>query len=283
MLAYQIHDILRIVPEAVTMIKEASLSEEFPVDSKDSALASGLCVAYLTKVAGEQVNYAIQEKVAKAAQAYGVSDTLEKFAARIETFGQAEKRASLYSPEETLSLQTEVLRGQLGFHQDLVKVASYAEGLCERFGDSVTDPDVLRYSASMPIDYGRLENALQKRAYETGDVRYNDVLSVVSEFGIDALNLSGREKRASVAKTIASLDQEHHYNGDIFKEAFVKQASYSIKLNSKSIPYEQLDKGKVGDILGKDVASALTGDFANDKAVIESLPMGEKAALERFF
>lgn len=283
MLAYQMHDILKIVPEAVTLTKEASLSEEFPLNNKDSVLASGLRVAYLTKVAGEQVSYAIQEKVSNAAVAFGISDTLEKFASRIESFGSAEKRASLYNADETLALQTEVMRGQLGFHQDLTKVASYAEGICERFGDKVTDEDTLRYSSSMAIDAGLFENALQKRAYETGDARYNDILNVVTEFGVDALNLAPREKRASVAKTVVGLDQEHFYNGDIFKEAFVKKASYSIKLKSKSIPYENLDKARVGDVLGKDVASALTGDYANDKAVIDSLPLDEKAALERFF
>lgn len=283
MLAYQMHDILKIVPEAVSLTKEASLSEEFPLDSKDSVLASGLRVAYLTKVAGEQVNYAVQEKVANAAVAFGLTDTLEKFASRIEAFGAAEKKASLYNEDETLALQTEVLRGQLGFHQDLLKVASYAEGLCERFGSKVSDVDALRYSGSMALDYGLLENALQKRAYETQDTRYNDVLNVVADFGIDSLNLASREKRASVAKSIAGLDQEHFYNGDIYKEAFVKQASYSIKLKTKTVPYENLDRGKVSDILGKDVASALTGDYANDKAVIDSLPLDEKAALERFF
>ena len=81
MLAYDLNNILQIVPEAVGMVKEASLSEDFPTDSKDSTLASGLQIAYLTKVAGEIVDYVIQDKVSRAAIAYGISDELEKLAA----------------------------------------------------------------------------------------------------------------------------------------------------------------------------------------------------------
>lgn len=282
MLAYDMNKILRIVPEAVNLIKEASLSEEFPTDSKASALASGLRVEYLTKVAGQHVDYGTQEAVMKAMTAYGVVGAFEKAASRISNYAEAEKRASLYNEDESVALQQEVLRGSLGFDQDLTKTASYAEDLYSRASDKA-DETTLRYSSAMALNADSLDNALQKRAYVTGDSRYMDILNVVKEVGVDTLNLGSREKRASVARTITGLDKELHYNGDIYREAFVKQASYSIKLKSKSIPYESLDKGKVGDILGKDVANSLTGDYSNDKAVIESLPLDEKSALERFF
>lgn len=282
MLAYDLKDILLIVPEAEGMVKEASLQEAFPVDSKDSAIASALRIEYLTKVAGEEVNYATREKVAKVISAYGVGKEIEKMASKISTFGESEKRASLYDEKETLMLQEEVLRGNLGFHQDLIKVANYAEELVSRFPNQELSYETRLYSGNLPIGEAEMTNALQKRAYVTGDVRYNDILGVVSEFGVESLNRDSHEKRASVAKTVAALDQEHFYNGDFFKEAFVKQASYTVNLGSKSVPWEKINKDQIGDILGKDVASALTGDYANDKAVIESLPIDEKNALGRF-
>jgi len=285
MLAYHLNNILQIVPEAVGMVKEASLSEEFPIDSKDSTLASGLQIAYLTKVAGETVDFVTQDRVARAAIAYGVSGELEKLAARIETFGMAEKQASLYNAQESLQLQEEVLRGSLGFHQDLIKIAGYAEDITARFNGSEFSYETNLYSANLPFGETEVSNALQKRAYETGDTRYNDVLNVVTEFGIESLNLGGQEKRASVAKTVVGLDKEHFYNGDFYREAFVKEASYNINLGSKSVPFEKiarLGNAHIGDILGQDVASALTGDYGNDKAVLESLPLDEKNALGRF-
>ena len=285
MLAYDLNNILQIVPEAVGMVKEASLSEDFPTDSKDSTLASGLQIAYLTKVAGEIVDYVIQDKVSRAAIAYGISDELEKLAAKITTFGMAEKKASLYNAQESLRLQEEVLRGSLGFHQDLTKVASYAEGITARFNGQEFSYETDLYSANLPFGESEVTNALQKRAYVTGDSRYNEILSVVTEFSFESLNFSGQEKRASVAKAVVGLDQEHFYNGDFYREAFVKEASYNISLGNKTVPFEKiarLGSAHIGDILGKDVASALTGDYCNDKAVLESLPLDEKNALGRF-
>lgn len=282
MLAYDLKDILLIVPEAESMTKEASLNEAFPLDNRDSAFASGLRIEYLTKVAGEQVNYAIREKVANTLEAYGLTSELVKMASKIEKFGLAEKRASLYDPKETLLLQEEVLRGNLGFHQDLIKVASYAEGIVAKFNGQEFSYETQLYSGALPFGESELENALQKRAYTTGDTRYNDVLGVVTEFGVENLNFSENEKRASVAKTVTSLDQEHFYNGDFFREAFVKKASYSVNLGGKSVPWEKISKEHVGDVLGKEVSAALTGDYANDKAVLEALPMDEKATLGRF-
>lgn len=282
MLAYDMKDILLIVPEAESMTKEASLQEAFPIDNRDSAFASGLRIEYLTKVAGETVNYATREKVATVLSAYGLTAEMEKMASKIATFGAAEKRASLYNEQETLHLQEEVLRGNLGFHQDLIKVANYAEDLVGRFNGKEFSYETQLYSGLLPFGQSEVENALQKRAYTTGDTRYNDVLGVISEFGIEALNLGGQEKRASVAKAVTQIDQEHFYNGDFFKEAFVKKASYSVNLGSKSVPWESINKDHVGDVLGKEVSAALTGDYANDKAVLESLPLDERNTLGRF-
>lgn len=283
MLAYDLKDILLIVPEAESMVKEASVLEAFPVDSKDSAVASALRIEYLTKVAGENVNYVTREKVATVINAYGLGPEIEKMASKIATFGEAEKRASLYDERETLLLQEEVLRGELGFHQDLIKVAEFAETLTSRFSTQELSYETQLYSGSLPFGADEASNALMKRAYITGDSRYNEVLDVITEFGVQNLNLDSHEKRASVAKMVVGLDKEHFYNGDFFKEAFVKQASYTIDLAGKHVAWERFSKDHVGDVLGKDVSSAMTGDYANDKAVIEALPLDEKKALGRFF
>ena len=43
MLAYDMNEILHIVPEAVGLVKEASLSEAFPTDCKDSKIGRASC------------------------------------------------------------------------------------------------------------------------------------------------------------------------------------------------------------------------------------------------
>lgn len=282
MLAYNMKDILLIVPEAESMTKEASLNEDFPIDSRDSAIASALRIEYLTKVAGETITYPTREKVASALEAFSATTAASGLVQKIAKFAVAEKRASLYDATESLHLQEEVLRGNLGFHQDLMKVASYAEDIVSRFNGQEFSHETQLYSGALPFGEHEVTNALQKRAYATGDTRYNDVLGVVSDYTVECLNLGGQEKRASVAKTVTQLDQEHFYNGDFFREAFVKEASYYVNLGGKSVPWEKIDKDHVGDVLGKEVSAALTGDYANDKAVLESLPMDEKATLGRF-
>ena len=219
-------------------------------------------------------------------RSYGLSEDLEKMASKIATFGEAEKQASLYRADESLWLQEEVLRGGLGYGQDLTKVANYAEGLISRFnnGESLSHETHL-YSGGLPFGTSQLTDALEKRAYFTKDESYTEVLGVVNDLGIESLNSGCQEKRASIAKAVVGLDKKHHYKGNFYTEAFVKEASYTVKLAHKSVPFESLCKlgsAHIGDILGKDVASALNGDYSNDKAVIESLPLDERSALERF-
>lgn len=284
MLAYDMPSILSIVPDAVGFTKQASFNEEYPLDSADSVAASALRVQYLTKVAGQHVDYSTQERVQSAVQAFGLEEEVAKHSAQITKYASAKKNADLYSASETASLQEEILAGSLGYGQDLVKVAAEAGRIVSNF-DTDFSETTLRYSASMPFGETELLSAIEKRAHLTKDERYFQIHKVIEDFSVQALNSADREKRAHVALAIASVDQEIHYNGDIYREAFVKEASVNIKLHKKTVSFidiQRLGKDHIGDILGKDVASALTGDAANDKAVLESLPMNEKAALERF-
>lgn len=285
MLAYDMNEILRIIPDAVGLVKEASLSQEFPIDNPDSALASALRVDYLTKVAGEHVAYPTREKVAQAVEVFGLSEKVEKYGQTMTKYASAKKLADQYDETATRLLQEEIMVSGFGYGQNLVKQAEYANRLVEKFGYDDLGDMALRYSSSMYFDENQLLQSLEKRAFETKDNRYNEIKDVVVGFGVDTLNAVGREKRASVAAAITRVDSELHYNGDIYKEAFVKEASVQVKLKTKTVSFtdiQRLGKDHIGDILGKDVASALTGDPANDKAVIEALPIEEKAALERF-
>lgn len=285
MLAYDINDILQIIPEAEGLVKQASMNEDFPIDSADSTLASALRIEYLTKVAGEKVQYSIQESTYKAVEAFGLLERMNGYADRMTKYASAVEQANHYDKKASLSLSAEAFDGNFGYGQDLTKQASYASSLVGRYMGMDIPENVLRYASVLPLGESQLFNALEKRAFETKDERYSQILDVISDFTVDSLNEAGREKRASVAASINAIDQEIHYNGDIYREAFIKEASVQIKLKTKSVPFESIDrlgKGHIGDILGKDVADALTGDAANDKAVIEALPIDEKAALERF-
>lgn len=289
MLAYDYDNILKVAPEYFPLIKEASVTEEYPVDSAASALASAMRIQYLTKVAGEQVPASVEWNVSKAISAYGLLDKVAAFSRKSTEYAEAEKRASSYSAEDTLRLKeasafvtTEVLR------PDLTKIASSCSAIVDEFEGSgmAFAEDTLRYSGSYELDKQATELCLKARSSLTKCAEYDALLALVQgDFPVESLNQMGREKRAAFASAVVSLDKANAYPGDFYKEAFVKQASLTIDLAGTQVPIEKisgLGKGYLGDIVGKDVVSAMTGYPAEDKAILDSLPLDSKRALLRF-
>lgn len=285
MLAYDMNEILSIVPDAVGLVKEASLNEEFPLDNADSVCASALRAGYLTKVAGKQVPYSTQESIEKAVQAYGLEQSLKPLHDRMTKYASALAAERHYDKKASLELSEDVLASGFGYGCDLIKQANYAASLVDRYGDSNYQEVTLRYSGSLPLSEPLLFEALEKRAFVTKNSDYGVIKDSIASYTVDALNAESREKRASLAQFIATLDFKCGYHGDIYKDAFVKEAACKVRLKTKEVSWEsiqKLGKGHIKDLVGKDVADALTGDYANDKAVIEALPLDERGVIERF-
>ncbi len=83
MLAYDVKNILALIPEAEPMIKQATVEEDYPIDSKASYLASSLRFTYLTKIAGRQVDYDAYEALEKGARVYNCADELADLTTKI--------------------------------------------------------------------------------------------------------------------------------------------------------------------------------------------------------
>lgn len=289
MLAYDYENILSVVPEAYPLIKEASVTEDYPLDSQASTLASALRIQYLTKVAHESIPASVEWEVSKAVSAFGLMEKVAQYSARMDAFAKDKAIFDSYDEEQTLRIkeasafvQAEVLR------PDLEKIASTCSDIVSSFeGTSLSfSEDTLRYSGSYMLDKQATELCLRARSHLTKCAEYEAILGLVQGgFPVEKLNEMSREKRAAFATAVVKLDKANAYPGDFYKEAFVKQAELSVDLGGKSYPMSKitaLGNGYLGDILGKDVASSLTGDQGDDKAILDSLPLDSKTALARF-
>ena len=76
MIGYTLKPVLELVPEVLPLVKQASIEKDFPVDSRDSALASALAVNYTTRVLGKHLDSNVLEKVAKATTVYGLEEVV---------------------------------------------------------------------------------------------------------------------------------------------------------------------------------------------------------------
>lgn len=272
---------MTLVPEARSMIKQASLEEEFPYDSKDSVCASYLRVHYLTKVAERYVDEKIVKKITKAAELHGVKTTLDEFLPRFNTF---EKKASETEAKYGITL-SEI---EAGFEGDLSglgflgieKAASTAKSIYEKYGDEVKSPEVLRYAGRAYLNKEAAVMALANRYHATKEPAFVKVARIVA----DSVKESDFSAIGQICDTVRELDKQAGLDiigFNFYKEALMtKKAAYqgamTINLAGTPVAWEKLQKfGKerVSSTLGKDIGDALTGDPANDKAVLESLPL----------
>lgn len=281
MLAHNIKAILTLVPEARTMTKQASLEENFPYDSKDSVCASYLRVHYLTKIAEKSVDPVIAAKITKAAELYGVKDELDKFVPR---FNNMEKKAAEAEAKYGLSINDI----EAGFEGDLggfcflgiEKTASTAREICEKFGDQVTSPEVLRYAGKGYLNKEAAVMALANRYHATKEPSFVKVARLVA----DSIKEDDFSAIGQLCETVTKLDKQAGLDivgFNFYKEAILtKEAALmsvmKVRLAGQDVPWESIQKfgkDRISSTIGKDVADGMTGNPVNDKAVLESLPL----------
>lgn len=287
MLAHNIKAILATVPEVTGMVKQANLEEDFPVDSKDSVVASYLRVHYLTKVAERFVDPAVEKRITKAAKLYEVKDELDKYVGR---FSVLEKKAAENQEKYGLTLR-EV---EAGFEGDLAgfgflgieKTASMANAIYEKYGDQVKSEAVLRYAGRRWLNKEAAVLALANRYHVSKEPAFVKIARLVH----DSIRESDFDAISSICKTVQGLDKQagldvigfNFYKEALYgKEAELKSA-LTVKLAGKDVPWECIEKfgkARIENALGKDVANALTGDAATDKAMLESLPLDSQKLL----
>ncbi len=280
MLAHNIKEILLLVPEATSMVKQASLEEEFPTDSKDSTCASYLRIEYLEKVAGRRVSLDTVHKVRQAAELYGVDEKLQEYKGRFKT---REKRASAPGNEFGLSIR-EI---EAGFEGDLAglgflgieKAASAAKNIVQEYGKLVKSAEVLRYAGVAYLDKEAAVKTLANRYFATKDTSFVKVARLV----VDEIRENDTAAIGALCDTVTKLDKQAGLDiigFNFYKEALLtKKAALAsammVNLAGTQTPWESIQKfgkDRIASTLGADIAKGLTGDPVNDKAVLESLP-----------
>lgn len=273
MLAHDVKKILDLVPEALPLIKQANLEEDFPLGSKSDCIASALRMEYLVKVANEAVDLDLYERVHKAVKLYGVGE---------DVYGLVEKMACSMvkeASEETSLLEKQAsLESEASSSLDIEKVASEARSLYDAYGEEITSSMLLKYAGVGVLDKQAAVEGLEARYYDTGNEAFVKIASCLKDIDTDKLT---REQIVKIASTVTQLDQVahlEHLGYNFYREAIVKQASYgyTITLAGKKVPYEFLEKfgkARLAQVIGKDVADALTGNPVEDKQIIETLPL----------
>lgn len=287
MLAHNIKAILTLVPEVKSMVKAASLEEDFPYDSKDSVTASYLRVHYLEKVAEKRVDPAISTKITKAAELHGVKKTLDEFLPRFNTL---EKQASMNQSKYGLKLK-EV---EAGFEGDLggfgflsiEKTASMAESIVDEYGDQVKSAEVLRYAGKAYLNKEAAVMALSNRYHASKEVAFVKIARVVT----DSIRETDFNAIGQLCHTVTQLDKQAGLDirgFNFYKEALTTKksaltSSMMVKLAGKDVPWESIQKfgmERIASTIGADVAGAMTGDPGSDKAMLESLPLDVQTML----
>jgi len=291
MLAHNLKDMFKVLPDLKEHVKEASFEEDYPLDNKDGALASYLRCQYLVKIAHKPVDPSILEQTKKAVNLYGMDKLAAEFDKKIDRYLVLEKQASIDKANKP-SFEARVcdFEGNLTGFVDLEKVASEAEALIEENPD-VKSEDVQRYSGRAYFNKEAAVTGLRARSYATGKDVFNKVADIVDRSMDD--NPTTQSIR-DVCRAVTHLDKQAGLAAkgfNFYKEALiVKVAGISsvlkINLAGKQIPYEKVARfgsGRIGSVLGDDIGSALTGNPMEDKQILETLPLDSQRVLANLF
>lgn len=282
MLAYHVKAMAQYLPQsAVEMIKSASLTQEFPTDSQASSAASFLAIQYLEKVANTPVDYEVKERVEKAVDLYGISKVASEYAAGMRSLAKQEyleKAASAFV--DTSFKYAEFVDSFTSCEPNLEKSAALAREL-EVAGYELS-PEELAYAGKGLMSKEAAVSGLVARAYAVPldkaapFVKLARMLNQAEEGSIT------EDWGSSIAAQVAEMDKAaglHSRGFNPYKDFFVKSAadySVQVSLAGSKVPYEKIVKlgaGRISQAIGKDVADALFKGAANDKQVLETLPL----------
>ena len=287
MLAHNLKEILTIVPEASSLIKQASIEDEFPVNNKSSAAASRLRIEYLTKVASEGVDLEDLERVNRACNMYGLNEDLAPMLSKIASYNEEYLTKQAYSEsDEMLEALSEFERQALR-NEPLEKLASMANDIYERFGETGGNELLEKYACIGKLDKQTAIECMELRYSDTGNSMFTKLASAIEHIDADTMNRDQLVKMASMITEFDNKVSEGYSDFDFYRSCIIKEAAYeySVTLAGKEVPFtsiQKLGKDRIGQILGNDVSSAMTGDPVNDKQVLATLPLDLQRLLVKY-
>jgi hypothetical protein len=279
MLAHTLKNILELVPEALPLVKQASVDQELPVDSKDSTIATALQLKYFEKLAYQSVDLDAFEKVANAVKAYGVADEVEHLTNLMVKAAKDKSTAQDRDSNDTYLMKVAMFEGSLGTMATVERGEKAVELYKEAKDRNLnTSDDVLLYSGNAFLSKEAAVKALSVRYDLT---KNTDLVKIAKQLA--STEMTPNQSRA-LAETIDCMDKIAglHFKGhNFYKEAFfVKEAAYkgsiNVRLSGKDVPYESIERvgrTKIASYLGEDVAKEMDSGPMNFKNVVETLPM----------
>jgi hypothetical protein len=282
MLAHTLKNILDLVPDALPMVKQASVDKDLPMDGRDSILASALQLQYFEKVAFQPVDVFEMEKIAQAVDMYGLSEEVRQISDKMVKAAHARKVEADLNSVENYLLKVSSFEGTLG-NMDIKERSSTATELYKEAKEKGLEPseDVILYSGNAYLSKEAAVKSLSVRYHKT---KNNDFVKIASAIGKTPDDKLNSEVLTSLADTISLMDKSAglHFGGhNFYKEAFfTKEAAFkgsiSINLAGKQVPYEsfeRLGKARISQYIGDDVAKEMDAGPANFKTVVETLPL----------
>lgn len=275
MLAHNMKDILELVPSAYEFVKQASIEEEYPVDNPDSAIASGLRINYLIKVAHKPVDLDTINLVKKACILWGVTAKVNELSEGLT------KKSSEVSKKDAAAFKQDVFLSKLGsFNTDHAELAKEAAFLVHEYEEHVDSEDVLRYACQGELNKQAAIDALNSRAYVTGNEQFTKLAEALSA----TKERLQTEEIQKLAECVTMLDKKanlqvkgfNFYRETILvKEADIKSCM-TVMINGQDVPYEKiqrLGKDRIAGALGAEFGTALGSGPVSDKEVLETLPL----------
>ena len=284
MLTYSIKPLLNLIPEAAELIKQASINEDLPYDSKDSVLASALAIEYEKRLGSRTLPFDSLEKIAVAVDLYDLRDTVNQLSdLMVSRSNQAYMRGIYGEKEKFLQKQAE-FESTIHTSSDTVGLHTYAtdlikEAIDKNLTENLTGLTELYSTHNMCLDKSACLQALSARYSASQEPAFLKVAESVSAIPIESFKGSVLQ---SLIGGIAELDKMAHLDTkgfDPFREMLKKSAQLpsmlTIRLDNKDVPYEDIEKlgkDKISTYLGKDIADAMT-DPETTKHVLETLPL----------
>lgn len=287
MLAHSIKPILSLIPEAMPLIKQASLDQDMPVDSRDSCIASALALKYQECVSHKPVDFLAFEKVATAVDLYGVKGIVNSLNSKMVKEAATRSLAARENPKEAFLTKQAGFSGELSGFSDLESSSKTAVELYKQAAELGAEPslDVKRYSGHGYLDKKASIEALAGRFQATGNPNFVKIASAI--YKMDTLNLKP-ETVLDICQTVSSMDKEAQLSSrgfNFFKEAVLVKSAASvltIRLLNKDCPYEtiaRVGRDRVSKFIGEDVAKSMDSGPEEAKAVIETLPLDLQTVL----
>jgi hypothetical protein len=280
MLAYNLHKILDLVPEALPLVKAAHIDEEMPLGNRDSVVASALEMKY-QELTGQSVNIFAIEKVAKAVRLYKAEDDVSDLTQRLVKAAHEKMVESLKNPKAEYFAKEASFEGDRSGTNDPVSLNEKATELLKEAQALGIEPSesVLRYAAQGLLSKEACIGSLAARYQATQDPTFVKLASAVNRLDTGSLK---QETVADICKTVSNMDKEAGLflrGFDFYRETLLtKEAAISglpVNLCGKTVPYEKiarLGRANVSQYIGEDVAKAMDNGAGHAKVAFEALP-----------